>query len=170
MGNEASKDGSGFQSPKDYKSSSNKRSRVVNEVVVEGGPALVEMTSSIPKSKSKEAPEKPKTQKQLNEEINNFKCLNSSCCKDKGGCFLRNFCSSDQSSILMDNAINVLQLFREKTRVLTKEEEGELALSLFKAKCTNLAAVISPTIVDSTLLFGEEGSNTHRTNEYTCLI
>jgi hypothetical protein len=52
MGNEASKDGSGFQSPKDYKSSSNKRSRVVNEVV-EGGPALVEMTSSIPKSKSK---------------------------------------------------------------------------------------------------------------------
>jgi hypothetical protein len=67
----------------------------------------------------------------------------------------------------MDNAISVLQLFREKTRVLTKEEEGELALSLFKAKCTNLAAVISPTIVDSTLLFGEEGSTTHRTNEYS---
>ena len=168
MGNEASKDGSGFPSQQDYKSSSNKRSRVVSEVA-EGGPALVEMTSSFPKSKSKEAPEKPKTQKQLNEEINHFKCLNSSCCKDKGGCFLRNFCSSDQSSILMDNAINVLQLFREKTRVLTKEEEGELALSLFKAKCTNLAAVISPTIVDSTLLFGEEGSTTHRTNEYTCL-
>ena len=134
MGNEASKDGSGFPSQQDYKSSSNnKRSRVVSEVA-EGGPpaALVEMTSSIPKSKSKEAPEKPKTQRQLNEEITHFKCLNSSCCKDQGGCFLRNFCSSDQSCILMDNAINVLQLFREKTRVLTKEEEGELALlSLF---------------------------------------
>jgi hypothetical protein len=158
MGNEASKDGSVFQSPPGYRSSSNKRSRVVNEVA-EGGPAavVVEMTSIIPKSKSKEeAPEKPKSQKQLNEEINHFKCLNSSCCKDQGGCFLRNFCSSDQSSILMDNAINVLQLFREKTRVLTKEEAGELALSLFKTKCTNLAAVISPTDVDSTLLFGED--------------
>ena len=158
MGNEASKDGNGFPSPPDYKSSSNKRSRVVSEVA-EGGPpaALVEMTSSIPKSKSKEGPEKPKTQKQLNEEITHFKCLNSSCCKDQGGCFLRNFCSSDQSCILMDNAINVLQLFREKTRVLTKEEEGELALSLFKSKCTNLVAVISPTVVDSRILFGEDG-------------
>ena len=156
MGNEASKDGSSFPSPQGYRSSSNKRSRVVSGVV-EGGPALVEMTSTS-KSKSKEeAPEKPKTQKQLNEEINNFKCLNSSCCKDQGGCFLRNFCSSDQNCILMDNAINVLQLFREKTRVLNKEEAGELALSLFKAKCTNLAAVISPTDVDSTLLFGEGG-------------
>ena len=158
MGNEASKDGNDFPSPPDYKSSSNKRSRVVSEVA-EGGPpaALVEMTSSIPKSKSKEGPEKPKTQKQLNEEITHFKCLNSSCCKDQGGCFLRNFCSSDQSCILMDNAINVLQLFREKTRVLTKEEEGELALSLFKSKCTNLVAVISPTVVDSRILFGEDG-------------
>ena len=158
MGNEASKDGSGFPSPPGYRASSNKRSRVVSEVAEEGGPAAVEMTSIIPKSKSKEeAPEKPKSQKQLNEEINHFKCLNSSCCKDLGGCFLKNFCSSDQSSILMDNAINVLQLFREKTRVLNKEEAGELALSLFKAKCTNLAAVISPTDVDSTLLFGEGG-------------
>ena len=157
MGNEASKDGSGFPSPPGYRSSSNKRSRVVSEVA-EGEPAAVEMTSIIPKSKSKEeAPEKPKTQKQLNEEINHFKCLNSSCCKDQGGCFLRIFCSSDQSCILMDNAINVLQLFREKTRVLTKEEEGELALSLFKSKCTNLVAVISPTVVDSTILFGKDG-------------
>ena len=57
----------------------------------------------------------------------------------------------------MDNAINVLQLFREKTRLLSKEEEGELALSLFKSKCTNLVAVISPTAVDSTILFGENG-------------
>jgi hypothetical protein len=160
MGNEASKDGSGFPSQQDYKSSSNKRSRVVSEVA-EGGPALVEMTSSFPKSKSKEAPEKPKTQKQLNQEINHFKCLNSSCCKDQGGCFLRNFFSSDQSCILMDNAINVLQLFREKTRVLTKEEEGELALSLFKTKCTNLTAVISPTDTDSTILFGEDGGTQH---------
>ena len=161
MGNEASKDGSVFQSPKGHRSLSNKRSRVVAREVVEGGPAVVEMTS-IPNSKSKEkAPEKPKTQKQLNEEINQFKCLNSSCCKDQGGCFLRNFCSSDQSSILMDNAINVLQLFREKTRVLTKEEAGELALSLFKAKCTNLAAVISPTGADSTILFGKEDVGTY---------
>ena len=51
MGNEASKDGSGFPSPPGYRSSSNKRSRVVSEVA-EGGPALVEMTS-IPKSQSK---------------------------------------------------------------------------------------------------------------------
>jgi hypothetical protein len=102
-----------------------------------------------------EQPEKPKTQKQLNEEINNYKCTNSSCCREAGGCFLRNFCSSDQSSILMDNAINVLQIFREKTRILNKEEEGKLALSLFKAKCTNLAAVISPTGTDSDLLYGK---------------
>jgi hypothetical protein len=61
----------------------------------------------------------------------------------------------------MDNAINVLQLFREKTRVLTKEEEGELALSLFKTKCTNLTAVISPTDTDSTILFGEDGGTQH---------
>ena len=156
MGNETSKDGSIFPSPQGFRpSSNNKRVRAVASEVVEGGPAVVEMTT-IPKSKSKvEDPEKPKTQKQLNEEINQFKCLNSSCCKDRGGCFLRNFCSSDQSSILMDNAINVLQLFREKTRVLTKEEAGDLALSLFKTKCTNLAAVISPTDVDSTLLFGK---------------
>ena len=161
LGNETYKDGSVFPSPQVFRSSSNnKRVRAVASEVVEGGPAVVEMTS-IPKSKSKdEAPEKPKTQKQLNEEINQFKCLNSSCCKDRGGCFLRNFCSSDQSSILMDNAINVLQLFREKTRVLTKEEAGDLALSLFKAKCTNLAAVISPTDVDSTMLFGKEDVGT----------
>ena len=115
------------------------------------------MTLISSKSKSKEeAPEKPKTQKQLNEEINQFKCLNSSCCKDQGGCFLRNFCSSDQSCVLMDNAINVLQLFREKTRILTKEEEGELALSLFKAKCSNLASVVSPTEMESTFLFGAD--------------
>ena len=161
MGNEASKDGSGFPLPPGYKSSSNKRSRVVCEVAEEGGPALVEMTS-ISKSQSKEeAPKKPKTQKQLNEEINHFKCLNSSCCKDQGGCFLKNFCSSDQSCILMDNAINVLQLFREKTRLLSKEEEGELALSLFKTKCTNLVAVISPTVVDSTLLFGKDSGTSN---------
>jgi hypothetical protein len=157
MGNETSKDGSIFPSPQGFRpSSNNKRVRAVASEVVEGGPAAVVEMTSIPKSKSKdEAPEKPKTQKQLNEEINQFKCLNSSCCKDRGGCFLKNFCSSDQSSILMDNAINVLQLFREKTRVLTKEEAGDLALSLFKTKCTNLAAVISPTDVDSTLLFGK---------------
>ena len=113
MGNEASKDGSGFPSPQGYRSSSNKRSRVISEVV-EGGPD-VEMTS-FPKLKSEEkAPEKPKMQKQLNEEINHFKCLNySSYGKDQGGCFLRNFCSSDQSSILMDNAINVLQLLERR--------------------------------------------------------
>ena len=162
LGNETSKDGSVFPSLQVFRSSSNnKRVRSVASEVVEGGPAVVEMTS-IPKSKSKdEAPvEKPKTQKQLNEEINQFKCINSSCCKDRGGCFLRNFCSSDQSSILMDNAINVLQLFREKTRLLTKEEAGDSALSLFKAKCTNLAAVISPTDVDSTMLFGKEDVGT----------
>ena len=158
MGNEASKDGSGFPSPQVVNtSSSNKRSRVSDDVV-EGGPAVVEMTSISSKSKSKEeAPGKPKTQKQLNEELNSFKCINSSCCKDQGGCFLRNFCSSDQSCILMDNnAINVLHLFREKTRILTKEEEGELALSLFKAKCSNLATVVSPTEMESTFLFGED--------------
>jgi hypothetical protein len=157
MGNEASKDGSGFPSPQVVNtSSSNKRSRVSDDVV-EGGPAVVEMTLVSSKSKSKEeAPEKPKTQKQLNEEINQFKCLNSSCCKDQGGCFLRNFCSSDQSCVLMDNAINVLQLFREKTRILTKEEEGELALSLFKAKCSNLASVVSPTEMELTFLFGAD--------------
>ena len=162
LGNETYKDGSVFPSPQVFRSSSiNKRVRAVASEVVEGGPAVVIEMTSIPKSKSKdEAPEKPKTQKQLNEEINQFKCLNSSCCKDRGGCFLRNFCSSDQSSILMDNAINVLQLFREKTRVLTKEEAGDLALSLFKAKCTNLAAVISPTDVDSTMLFGKEDVGT----------
>ena len=159
MGNEASKDGSGFPSPQVYTSSSNKKRSRVSEVV-EGGPAVVEMTSIISKSKE-EAPEKPKSQKQLNEEINHFKCLNSSCCKDQGGCFLKNFCSSDQSSILMDNAINVLQLFREKTRLLSKEEEGELALSFFKSKCTNLVAVISPTVVDSTILFGKDGGTSN---------
>lgn len=162
MGNEASKDGSDFPSPKGFidhhkrssSSSNNKRSRVNEEV--EGSSAVVELTT-ISKSKTNEGePEKPKTQKQLNEELNRFKCLNSSCCKDLGGCFLRNFCSSDQSCILMDNAINVLQLFREKTRILTKEEEGELALSLFKAKCSNLATVVSPTEMESTFLFGEE--------------
>ena len=156
MGKEASKDGSHFPTPKvsmDRSLLSNKRSRVSEEV--EEAPA-VEMTA-ISKSKSKleEQPEKPKTQKQLNEEINSYKCTNSSCCREAGGCFLRNFCSSDQNSILMDNAINVLQTFREKTRILNKEEEGKLALSLFKAKCTNLAAVISPTGTDSDLLYGK---------------
>ena len=145
LGNETYKDGSVFPSPQVFRSSSNnKRVRSVASEVVEGGPAVVIEMTSIPKSKSKdEAPvEKPKTQKQLNEEINQFKCINSSCCKDRGGCFLRNFCSSDQSSILMDNAIS------------------DLALSLFKAKCTNLAAVISPTDVDSTMLFGKEDVGT----------
>ena len=136
-------------------SSSNKRSRVSEEEHPDA--AAVEMTTTVSKNKTKskstEQPEKPKTQKQLCEEINQFKCLNSSCCKDQGGCFLRNFCSADQSSILMDNAINVLQLYREKTRILNKDEEGELALSLFKSKCTNLAEVISPTSVDSHLLY-----------------
>ena len=98
LGNKTYKDGSVFPSPQVFRSSSNnKRVRAVASEVVEGGPAVVviEMTS-IPKSKSKdEAPEKPKTQKQLNEEINQFKCLNSFCCKDRGGCFLRNFCSSE---------------------------------------------------------------------------
>ena len=138
-------------------SSSNKRSRVSEEEHPDA--AAVEMTTTVSKNKTKskstEQPEKPKTQKQLCEEINQFKCLNSSCCKDQGGCFLRNFCSADQSSILMDNAINVLQLYREKTRILNKDEEGELALSLFKSKCTNLSEVISPTSVDSHLLYGK---------------
>ena len=120
MGNEASKDGSNFPTPNGsinhHQSLSNKRSRVITEEVEER-PA-VEMTS-IPKSKSKGevAENKPKSQKQLNDEINLYRCINSSCCKEAGGCFLQNFCSSDQRSILMDNAINVLQLFREKTRI-----------------------------------------------------
>ena len=155
MGNEVSKDGDYFPTPNDsmdhHQSLSNKWSRMITEEV-----AAVEMTS-IPKSKPKgvEAENKPKSQKQLNDEINLYRCINSSCCKEAGGCFLRNFCSSDQRSILMDNAINVLQLFREKTKILNKEEEGKLALSLFKAKCTNLAAVISPTETNAELLYGK---------------
>jgi hypothetical protein len=133
-------------------SSSNKRSKVSE--LEHPDAAAVEMKNKT-KSKSTEQPEKLKTQKQLCEEINKFKCLNSSCCKDQGGCFLRNFCSAVHSSFLMDNAINVLQLYREKTRILNKDEEGELALSLFKSKCTNLAEVISPTSVDSHLLYGK---------------
>ena len=86
MGNEASKDGSHFPTPKvsmDRSLLSNKRSRVSEEV--EEAPA-VEMTA-ISKSKSKleEQPEKTKTQKQLNEEINSYKCTNSSCCREAGG-------------------------------------------------------------------------------------
>jgi hypothetical protein len=168
MGNEATKDGkylfptsnssmdhhhSSSSYPTSSSSNKNKRSRVSEE------PVVVEMTT-IQKSKSKERdPEKPKTQKQLNAEINQYRCTNTSCCKEAGGCFLRNFCSSDQSSILLDNAVSVLQLFREKTRILNKEEEGKLALSLFKAKCTNLAAVISPTGNDSELLYGGKGTH-----------
>ena len=154
MGNEASKKGIEFPLG-GKRSSSNKRSRLLDEAEERSVEmTAIEMTT---KSKSKEdAPQKPKTQKELYEEINHYKCLNSSCCKDKGGCFLRNFCSSDQSSMLMDNAINVLQLFREKTRILNKEEEGKLALSLFKAKCTNLTAVISPVCADSKLLYAQE--------------
>ena len=79
MRNEASKDGSNFPTPNGsmdhHQSLSNKRSRVITEEVEER-PA-VEMTS-IPKSKSKgEEPEnKPKTQKQLNDEINLYRCIN----------------------------------------------------------------------------------------------
>ena len=66
MGNEASKDGSHFPTPKVSmdRSLSNKRSRVSEEV--EDAPAAVEMTA-ITKSKSKleEQPEKPKTQSRL---------------------------------------------------------------------------------------------------------
>ena len=143
--------------------STKKRSRVEDGTTDDARIAAVELTtttttsSSKSKSKSKLVvePEKPKTQKQLNEELNLFRCLNLSCCKDQGGCFLKNFCSADQSSILMDNAISVLQLYREKTRILTRDEEGDLALFLFKSKCTNLAGVVSPTTVDSHLLHGE---------------
>ena len=46
MGNEASKDGSGFPSPLFYTSSSNKKRSRVSELV-EGGLAVVEMTSII---------------------------------------------------------------------------------------------------------------------------
>ena len=166
MGNNVRTASSGDPSTSNYSSgSSNKRSRVTTASEVEerrddDATAAVEMTTTASKSKSKSKlklvePEKPRTQKQLNEEINLFRCSNSSCCKGQGGCFLKNFCSDDKSSILMDNAISVLQLYREKTRILNKDEEGDLALSLFKSKCINLAGVISPTTVDSHLLHGE---------------
>ena len=141
--------------------STKKRSRV--EERTDDATAAVELTTTTTtttasKSKSKSKllvePEKPKTQKQLNEELHQFRCSNLSCCQDQGGCFLKNFCSTDQRSILMDNAISVLQLYREKTRILNRDEEGDLALSLFKSKCTNLAGVVSPTTVDSHLLHG----------------
>ncbi len=50
---------------------------------VEEAPAVERI--AIPKSKSKEEeqPKKPKTQKQISEEINNYKFTNSySCCRD----------------------------------------------------------------------------------------
>jgi len=158
MGNVSTASGRPYSSA----AASKKRSRVEDGTTDDARIAAVELTttttsSSKSKSKSKLVvePEKPKTQKQLNEELHLFRCSNLSCCKDQGGCFLKNFCSADQSSILMDNAISVLQLYREKTRILTRDEEGDLALSLFKSKCTNLAGVVSPTTVDSHLLHGE---------------
>jgi hypothetical protein len=159
MGNVSTASGGPYSSA----AASKKRSRVEDGTTDDARIAAVELTttttSSSSKSKSKSKlvvePEKPKTQKQLNEELNLFRCSNLSCCKDQGGCFLKNFCSADQSSILMDNAISVLQLYREKTRILTRDEEGDLALFLFKSKCTNLAGVVSPTTVDSHLLHGE---------------
>ena len=151
---------SGGPSSSYYSSESTKKRSRVEERTDDATAAveLTTMTTTASKSKSKSKllvePEKPKTQKQLNEELHQFRCSNSSCCQDQGGCFLKNFCSTDQSSILMDNAISVLQLYREKTRILNRDEEGDLALSLFKSKCTNLAGVVSPTTVDSHLLPG----------------
>lgn len=98
----------------------------------------------------------------LDKEISEYKgCSDSSCFKDcRGGCFGKNFLTKD-GDIASDLMKLVLQLFREKTRLLHKEELESFCVDLFRRHCTNLNSVVSSTSTDYKDLYGEHSSSTH---------
>lgn len=61
--------------------------------------------------------------------------------------------------ILSDRMKLVLQLFREKTRLKTKEELESYCVDLFRRHCTNLNSVVNSTSTDYKDLYGEHGSS-----------
>jgi len=103
---------------------------------------------------------KPKALAELNAEIVSFTCPDSSCVKQFGGCYLNNFLSTVDGSISMDNSAKLLQVFREKTRLKTKEEREQFSIQLFKTHCKNLSEVVQRTSADDEYLFGKSSSAT----------
>ena len=100
----------------------------------------------------------PKTLAELNEEIISYSCPDSSCVKGFGGCYLNNFRSTVDGNIFMDNSAKLLQVFREKTRLKTKEEREQFSIQLFKTHCKNLSEVVQRTSADDEYLFGKSSA------------
>lgn len=80
---------------------------------------------------------------QLSGEINNYKCSDSSCSADAGGCFRKNF--EFENDVHESKMKKCLFLFREKTRCLDKTDKDTFGLRLFREHCTNISEVISVT-------------------------
>lgn len=105
----------------------------------------------------------PKTLAELQEEIVSYSCPDSSCTKGFGGCYLNNFRSSSDGNILMDNSAKLLRVFREKTRLKTKEEKEQFSILLFKTHCKNLSEVVHRTSADDDFLHGRSTTTSSST-------
>ena len=103
----------------------------------------------------------PKTLAELQEEIVSYSCPDSSCTKGFGGYYLNNFRSSSaDGNILMDNSAKLLRVFREKTRLKTKEEKENFSILLFKTHCKNLSEVVDRASAVDVFLHGRSTSTT----------
>jgi len=93
-----------------------------------------------------------KNHKELDSEISLFYCRNSSCEQERGGCYKKNFITSN--SVQFDLMLQVLSAHREKTRILNDKEKEEFAMKVFFKHCKNMANVVNDTANDVTALYG----------------
>ena len=105
---------------------------------------------------SKESLPPPSTFQELDAEISAFKCSShyKTCSQGRGGCFGRNFFS--ESEVRATEMLQLLSVYREKTRKLNKDDLEQYVLNnIFKKHCINIDEVINQTQEERTNLFGK---------------
>jgi hypothetical protein len=109
-----------------------------------------------PADNSKESLPPPSTFQELDAEISAFKCSShyKTCSQGRGGCFGRNFFS--ESEVRATEMLQLLSVYREKTRKLNKDDLEQYVLNnIFKKHCINIDEVINQTQEERTNLFGK---------------
>ena len=98
----------------------------------------------------------PLSFKELDQEISNYSCSshNKACSQGRGGCFGKNFYSD--SEVRATEMIQLLSLYREKTRKLNRSDLEQYVLNnIFKKHCTNIDEIINQTQEEQENLFGK---------------
>eukprot|EP01035_Chromulina_nebulosa_P021534 gene21534-27882_t len=111
----------------------------------------------------------PSSFAELDAEISAFKCSahHRTCSRGRGGCFGRNFFSDSQ--VRATEMLQILSIYREKTRKLNKQDLEQYVLNnIFKKHCTNIDEVINQTREEHGNLFGDKDVVVDEEEEVSC--